>query len=453
MSKTIIWFRQDLRLTDNPALHEAASGAILPLYINDTENAARPLGGASQVWLHHSLGKLNKSLNEHLLIRSGDPLTIIESLVKKLGIERICWNRCYEPWQIARDKKIKKMLQEQGVEVVSCNGSLLWEPWQIKKSDQTHYRVFTPFYKACLKEENKLRSILPRPKRLTYLKHDQPLQTIESLDLLPKKDWHEKIIRYWDTGEKAALDRLDEFLDNDVDHYEKARDFPALQATSRLAPHLHWGEISPMQAWYAAESCGRNAAGFIRELYWREFSYYILYHHPTLPKKNLQPKFDDFPWRKNKKYFDAWKTGKTGYPIVDAGMRELWETGYMHNRVRMITASFLVKNLQIHWREGESWFWDCLMDADLANNCSGWQWVAGCGVDAAPFFRIFNPVTQSQKFDPKGEYIRRYLPELAQLSDKEIHEPWKATAEVDYPEPIVDLKQSREIALSLYKKL
>lgn len=453
-NRAIHWFRQDLRLADNPALFDAAQkGQLLPLYIFEENN---DMGAASKWWLHHSLASLDKSLKGKLTILQGDPLTILKELTVQHKISAIHWNRCYEPWRIERDKKIK---EELGI-CKSFNGSLLWEPWEIKKTDGTPYKVFTPFYtKGCLAAPPP-REPLPSPK-LNIIDFDHK----EELNLLPTTSWDKQFRPHWHIGEKGAHTRLDAFLSNGIQNYKEGRNYPAQENVSRLSPHLHFGEISSNQVWYAAHmtSDNQNVECFCSELGWREFSYSLLYHNPDLPHKNLQKKFDTFPWRKSGKDFTSWTKGQTGIPIVDAGMRELWETGYMHNRVRMIVASFLVKNLLLDWRLGEAWFWDCLVDADLANNSASWQWVAGSGADAAPYFRIFNPVTQGQKFDPDGIYTKKYVPELERLPIKYLFNPWEAPEKdlakarvilgKTYPYPIVDLKTSRERALSAFKSL
>jgi len=461
----IHWFRQDLRVSDNPALSEAAqSGRVLPIYIFDDKYAGdHAMGAASRVWLHHSLISLNKTLGGHLAIFKGDPVAIIKQLLEEHDVGSVHWNRCYEPWRMKRDAKIKAMLQEMGVDVHSQNGSLLWEPWAIQKKDGTPYRVFTPFYrKGCLMAAAP-RQPLDIPE-LSFEKIKKP-QSVDALALLPERSWSNSMIGHWDIGEEAAQQRLHDFLQSGVEHYKEGRNFPAKQHVSRLSPHLHFGELSPNQAWYAARAAGDSDQidCFCSELGWREFSYSLLYFNHELPKKNLQSKFDAFPWKKSKKHLQAWQQSQTGIPIVDAGMRELWQTGYMHNRVRMIVGSFLVKNLLLDWRAGEAWFWDCLVDADLASNSASWQWVAGCGADAAPYFRIFNPVTQGEKFDPQGEYTRQFVPELKGLPDKWLFKPWEAPEEVlaqagivlgeTYPEPIVDIKASRQLALEAFASL
>lgn len=462
----IHWFRQDLRLADNPSLYEASSkGTLLPIYILDDANADKhTMGGASRCWLHHSLTSLNESLEGKLSLYKGDAQEILETLLCEHDIASVNWNRCYEPWRMERDSHIKEMLKAKEVEVHSYNGALLWEPWQIKKDDGTHYKVFTPFYrKGCLNAETP-REPLPKPSHLK-LYHDPQSLSVEELDLLPDIAWDKPLISHWDISEEGAHNRLHHFMENGIRHYKDGRNLPAKPYVSRLSPYLNFGEISPYQAWHAATHSGddKHVDHFCSELGWREFSYSLLYYYPDLPRSNLQKKFDHFPWVDNAKHLKAWQKGETGIPMVDAGMRELWKTGYMHNRVRMIVGSFLVKNLLLHWHHGEAWFWDCLFDADLANNSASWQWIAGCGADAAPYFRIFNPVTQGKKFDSDGEYVRQYIPELSQLPNQYLFSPWEAPQEAldeagirlgkDYPHPIVDLKESREQALKAFESL
>jgi deoxyribodipyrimidine photo-lyase len=467
LPKAIHWFRQDLRLSDNPALFEAASkNSILPIYILDDKNSKElSMGGASRFWLHHSLKSLNANLDNHLSIYHGDPLEIILDILDRLDIKEIFWNRCYEPWRIKRDTNIKKKLELKGIKVNTLNGSLLWEPWTIKKGDGTPYKVFTPYFrKGCLLSEEPRKPISP-PMNLDLFYDNNSLEDINALSLLPSTKWDIKMKSFWNIGELGANNRLAEFLNNGVENYKEGRNIPSKPFVSRLSPHLHFGEISPNQAWYAAKKKGddTNIDHFCSELGWREFSYTQLYFNPELPKKNLQSKFDLFPWDKDERKLIAWQKGQTGIPMVDAGMRELWITGAMHNRVRMVVGSFLVKNLLLHWHHGERWFWDCLVDADLASNSASWQWIGGCGADAAPYFRIFNPVTQGQKFDPDGEYIRKYIPEISKLPNKYLFNPWEAPQEEldragvvigkDYPKPIIDLKLSRQNALEAFKSL
>ncbi len=465
--RSIVWFRQDLRLRDNPALSAAAQdGDVTPIFILDDDAADEwKIGGASRIWLHHSLEALNASLDGKLSIYSGNALEVLDDIIERTGITGVYWNRCYEPWRIKRDKEIKKRLIEDDIAVHTFNGSLLWEPWQVTKSDGSPYRVFTPFYrKGCLNAAPP-RAPLPKPKKI-QLVSDEGAHGLVALSLLPTKiRWDETIVNAWRFGEQAATKVLDEFLETGLNGYKQGRNFPAQKNVSRLSPYLRWGEVSPNQAWHAARSVGDNedVDNFCSELGWREFSYSLLYHFPDLPSKNFQPKFDHFPWEKNDRMLEAWRRGLTGVPIVDAGMRELWRTGYMHNRVRMIVASYLIKNLKIDWREGQKWFWDTLVDADLANNSASWQWVAGSGADAAPYFRIFNPVTQAEKFDHEATYIRENVPELSRLEGKDIFAPWNAdektlkdagvTLGENYPRPLVDLKQSREDALAAFRSL
>jgi deoxyribodipyrimidine photo-lyase len=322
--------------------------------------------------------------------------------------------------------------------------------------------VFTPFYKNAVAELPSPRTPLPVPSKIDFYPENVSRLTINGLKLLPNHPWSEKLTPYWQMGEDNAHQRLEDFIDEGLNHYKQGRDFPALNNVSRLSPHLHFGEVSPHQVWHAARLAepSKDQEHFMRELGWREFSYHLLYHFPDLPEKNFNNRFDRFPWKENNEFLKRWQQGQTGFPLVDAGMRELWQTGYMHNRVRMVVGSFLVKNLLLHWHHGEAWFWDTLLDADLANNSASWQWVAGCGADAAPYFRIFNPCTQGEKFDPQGKYTRKFVPELAKLPDKYLYHPWDAPAEVlkeagitlgeTYPEPMVDLKASRDRALAAY---
>lgn len=485
---TIVWFRQDLRITDNSALSEAAAcGAVLPVYILDDINAAEwAMGGASRWWLHQSLTALNQSLHGKLLVLKGDPLALMPALARLVNASQVMWNRCYEPWRVQRDKRLKELLQEQGTQTRSFNGSLLWEPWQVLKEDQTPYKVFTPYFRrGCMKAAEPARP-LPAPSRLDLF---DPLPAltepqadtgslqiggrfadagIKALQLLPQIAWDGGLQQRWQVGEAAAQRRLARFLENGIHGYKEGRNFPAKEHVSGLSPHLHFGEISPRQVWHEALGAGLTGGFendldcFQSELGWREFSYALLFHNPSLPRRPIQTRFENFPWQKNSPPLKAWQRGETGIPLVDAGMRELWQTGYMHNRVRMVVGSFLVKNLLTHWHEGEDWFWDCLVDADLASNSASWQWIAGCGADAAPYFRVFNAVTQSERFDANGAYLRRYLPELSKLPDKYIHTPFTAPDNIlraagvslddNYPRPVVDLKKSREAALLAFKQ-
>ena len=466
-SVSIFWFRQDLRLADNPALIQAArSGRLLPIYIYDNVNPGPNLPGAARrCWLHHSLQALDRQLGGKLRLYRGDPLDILARLTAGLANASVYWNRCYEPWQIQRDRGIKLHLKQCGIPCHSSNGSLLWEPWQVHKADGAPYQVFTPFYRnGCLQSEAP-RLPLSEPQEIVFCDEVRGDCSLEDLNLLPPHPWHQQLAAEWTISEQGAKQRMQAFVNQGLSLYRAGRDYPATPATSGLSPYLHQGQLSPNQIWYAAAARGDedNTAHLQRELVWREFSYGQLYHQPHLPTQNLRPNLDGFPWRDCTDELRRWQQGQTGHPLVDAGMRELWHTGYMHNRVRMVVASFLVKNLMLHWKHGERWFWDCLVDADLASNSANWQWVAGCGADAAPYFRIFNPATQGKKFDAEGQYTRQWIPELGQLPSKYLFQPWTAPDSAlkqagvklgsNYPLPIIDLKSSRERALAAYKQL
>lgn len=453
MKPVIVWFRQDLRLGDNPALSFAAKNGqpVICLFVLDDQTAGDwKWGGASRWWLHHSLAALDKSLDGKLVLRRGDGAKVIQALARETGADTVVWNRCYEPFAVTRDKKLKGDLTEDGITVQTFNGSLLHEPWVLKTGGGTPFRVFTPFWKAMRTKEMAQPLASPRKLDLQMARSE----TLKDWELLPAKpNWAKNFD--WVPGEKAAQAALYDFLD-DIKDYGRARDLPDRDGTSRLSPHLHWGEISPRQIWHAVTTHGHSGGSetFLKELGWREFCTQLLFHNPALPEQPLDKRFEKFPWRKSAKDLAAWKEGQTGIPIVDAGMRQLWQTGWMHNRVRMIVASLLIKHLGIHWREGQAWFWDTLVDGDLANNSANWQWVAGCGADAAPFFRIFNPVLQGEKFDPRGEYVRRFVPELKAMPDKFIHKPWAAPQPPrGYPAPIVDLAAGRDRALAAFQAL
>ena len=467
----IFWFRQDLRIVDNPGLSKSLkSDKVLPIYIlDDTNSNDFAMGAASRWWLHNSLRELNKNLDNKLSLHKGDPLEILESLSSRFNIKGIFWNRCYEPWRIERDKKIKSKFIEKDIIVETFNSALLWEPWEILKSDNTPYKVFTPYYrKGCLMSEAP-RKPLSAPNLNTLFEDKENILQLDDLNLLPRIKWYKEMEKLWEPGEKGAHKKLESFLSDGLLGYKEGRNFPSKKNVSQLSAHMHFGEISPNQVWHRAKlkkdlpGIEKDLDHFLSELGWREFSYNLLFHFPELPRENLQKKFDNFPWIDNEILFDKWKKGLTGYPIVDAGMRELWQTGYMHNRVRMIVGSFLVKNLLLHWHKGEKWFWDCLIDADLASNSASWQWVAGSGADAAPYFRIFNPILQGKRFDPDGSYIKKFIPELEQLPSKYLFSPWEAPIEVlseanielgsDYPEPIVDLIKSRDRALEAFSTI
>ncbi|MGM9451970.1 cryptochrome/photolyase family protein [Legionella bozemanae] len=466
MPIALVWFRQDLRLNDNPAFIEACSQHqfVLPLYIYDEKSSV--LGEAQAWWLHHSLTALSNSLGQlglNLILHKGNPLEILLDLAKKLSVSSVYWNRCYEPFAISRDKKIKATLMESGIEVQSFNGSLFHEPWTIKNKNGDFFKVFTPYWKYCRQflHIKPAISLTHRPNRIEVQSDE-----LQEWKLLPALNWAKRFPDYWSPGEKGAQNKLKEFIHHHLNGYKKNRDFPAKNATSRLSPHLHFGEISPWTILRAIElvkldpNCDlASAEHFLAELGWREFSVYLLYHFPNLPYTNFKSQFDAFPWHNEEQLLVRWQNGLTGYPIIDAGMRELWATGYMHNRVRMIAASFLTKGLLIDWRWGADWFLDTLVDADLANNSTSWQWVAGCGADATPYFRIFNPVLQSQKFDPDGVYIRQWVPELFKCKSQSIHAPWEAAdssqiyLSTNYPKPLINHYEARARALTYYNQL
>ncbi|MEX1827001.1 deoxyribodipyrimidine photo-lyase [Luteibacter sp. CQ10] len=465
MTTAIHWFRRDLRLADNPALAAAASAheRVVPLYIHapDEEGEWKP-GAASRWWLHHSLLALDASLRRHhgaLQVLHGGSLDALRAAIQATGATTVYANRLYEPAVLRRDKAVFRALEDDGIDVLTYNAALWCEPWEIATKQDEPYRVFTPFWRNLRPRIDTAPVEEPSPLKLAGLPRSA---TVADLGLLPALDWA-KGFDEWTPGETGAREMLDLFADDAVAHYVEGRDLPARHGTSRMSPHLHWGEISPRQiAAGLLERLGRrrNAADiepYLRQLGWREFGHHLLYHFPKTPKENFNPRFDGFRWAKRDTHaLRRWKRGLTGIPIVDAGMRELWATGWMHNRVRMLVASFLTKNLRQHWLLGERWFHDTLVDADLANNAMGWQWVAGSGADAAPYFRIFNPVTQSEKFDPDGAYIRRWVPELAKAPGRLVHAPWEDEAFLKrsgYPAPLVDLKESREAALTAYQGL
>jgi len=468
-SISIFWFRQDLRISDNPGLLEASRlGVVLPIYIlDDLAPIPYKIGGATRIYLHYALEHLNESLDGKLNIYKGNPREILEQLCNQYDVIKIFWNRCYEPWYLKNDTLLEKDLRERNIHYSVSNRSYLWSPNEVTKDYGSYYKVFSAYKKKAYTIQP------PRPceikPNLICINDLSNSTGLNDRHLKSQNAWEDKIKKYWSVGEKSAQEKLDSFIENALSGYKKGRDYPGANHTSGLSAHLHFGEISPHQIWESIRTKGQALSApedvehFLSEIVWREFSSYLLYHFPGLPSDNFQSQFNDFPWKHNRDFFHAWKKGVTGYPIVDAGMRELWETGYMHNRVRMIVASFLVKNLMIHWHEGRDWFWDCLIDADLANNSSGWQWVAGSGVDASPYFRIFNPITQAEKFDEEGQYIRKFIPELAHMPNKYLFCPWEAPSAVlkaagvildrSYPLPIVDIKESRQKALSAYHTL
>lgn len=459
----IFWFRQDLRLEDNPGLWAACREGrpLIAVYIWSPEEEGHwPYGAASQWWLHHSLEALMAS-GVQLIIRQGPALSVLQDLIKESGADAVYWNRRYEPWAIKRDANVERSLRKSAIDAQTFNSALLFEPYSIFNKRGKPFQVFTPFWSTCLKQLP-LRKSFGLSKITPFTKSLKTLPLAE-LGLLPKIHWDKGIAKQWRPGEVEALKVLRRFLDNDVQSYAVARDFPALDdSVSHLSPYLHFGEISPVTVWSHTEKHPHSEC-YLRQLGWREFAHHLLVHFPHTTEKPLRVPFENFPWIHDQAVLNKWQKGMTGYPFVDAGMRQLWTTGWMHNRVRMVVGSFLVKHLLLSWVEGEKWFWDTLVDADAANNCMGWQWVAGSGADAAPYFRIFNPITQGEKFDPEGEYVRKWVPELAKLPNTLIHKPWEATylelreADIelgrDYPYPIVDHAKARERALKALKSI
>ncbi len=471
MSQALIWFRRDLRLDDNPALQAAlrAGHEPVPVYIHapDEEDPWAP-GAASRAWLHRSLLALDADLRargSRLVIRRGESLAELEKLIAETRAEALHWNRLYEPASIARDTRIKQGLKSRGLAVESHNAALLVEPWNVETGQGDPYRVFTPFWKNA-RQRLDPKSPPPAPARLAEVPTRLAGLGVEDLKLEPQAPgprWDAGFWGDWQPGEAGAAELLDAFLDGAASGYKEQRNYPDRIATSKLSPHLHFGEISPRRIVSAVLARQWPAAvqpdidHFLSELGWREFSHHLLYHFPHTAQENLNPKFEEFRWATpDPQHLAAWQRGRTGVPIVDAGMRELWHTGWMHNRLRMVVGSFLTKNLRYHWKHGADWFWDTLLDADLPNNTQGWQWTAGTGADAAPYFRIFSPIAQAQKFDASGKYIRRWVPELAKLPDDALAAPWEQPELLrrlapDYPiRPIVDLKASREAALAAY---
>jgi deoxyribodipyrimidine photo-lyase len=467
----LVWFRRDLRLTDQPALHAALGNAdrVVPVYIHaPDEDAPWQPGAASRWWLHHSLIALSSALerrSSRLIVRSGPSLQTLQALIRESGATMVAWCRLYEPAARERDAKLAVALAEAGIEVRECVGSVTFEPGSLLNAQQLPYRVFTPFWRAAQAALDGMSPPSRAPSKLPPVASNLHSTDMESLDLLPRVAWDAGLKQTWTPGEAGAHRRLKAFVD-EIAHYRVGRDRPDRPGTSRLSPHLHFGEIGPRQILTELHAHGRQSqsiATFRKELGWREFAHHLLYHFPETHDRPLDRRYEALRWSRNQAALRAWQRGATGFPIVDAGMRELWHTGWMHNRIRMIAASLLTKNLRIDWRSGARWFWDTLVDADLANNTLGWQWTAGCGADAAPYYRIFNPVLQAERFDPHRAYVRRWVPELARLPDRWIHRPWEAPEDVldaanvqlgkTYPRPIVDLKRSREAALEAYEQV
>lgn len=464
---SIIWFRQDLRLADNPALQDACKKFPLLAIVSATKNQITTQGLSSNWWHYHTLKDLNQSLDNKLNFYNLDPIKIIQQLMHTYTIAQVSWNSVFEPAAILQERELIVQLEKMNIAYKFYSSNMLWDPKTVLKDDGTAYKVFTPFYRnGCLSQATP-RKPTQQPDTMILIKDDQNQTTLDDLfaDVtINQRTYLEKI---WQPTEKAAHQKLDIFIKNHIQGYEHNRDFPAMQGSSQLSAYLHFGQLSPAQVWFAvatSKALNNDIDCFLKQLGWREFSYNLLYHNPQLDTKNYLTKFDNFPWiQPDIKILQAWQSGQTGYPIIDAGMRELATTGYMHNRVRMLVASFLVKNLMIDWRYGKDWFWQHLVDADLANNSASWQWVAGSGADAAPYFRIFNPILQSKKFDIDGTYIKKFIPEVAKLPAKYIHQPWLAPAHIlqqagiilgkNYPHPIIDITSSYHRAMQAYKQL
>lgn len=462
-----MWFRRDLRLADNPALHAAAATGlpVIPVFIWVPEEDSPPPGAASRWWLHQSLLQLDRSLRakgSRLVIRRGPAAETLLQLAAECRVRRIFQNRVYEPSALKLDPLLQSGLKSQGISLETFNGSLLFEPGSIRTTTGGPFQVFTPFWNALRNRQGEIRPTVETPGVLPPLSPWPKTLSISELELEPKIDWAAGIRAAWSPGEESARAALRSFAQAPVQNYAAGRDRTDRDGTSRLSPHLHFGEISPIRIWHAV-SGKAGSESYLRQLAWREFAYHLLREHPHTLTEPFNPQFRHFPWRSNAHRLKAWQQGRTGYPFVDAAMRQLWTTGWMHNRARLVVASFLVKHLLIPWQQGAAWFLDTLVDADLANNTMSWQWVAGCGVDAAPYFRIFNPVLQGEKFDPAGEYVRRWVPELRDLPAEWIHQPWaappliRAAAGVslgkNYPFPIVDHAEARAAALSALEEM
>ncbi len=469
---SIVWLRRDLRLRDNPALYRAAAlGPVLPVYIHAPEEEGNHATGAAGAWwLHCALRELQQELkacsSRLLILRGEDSLAVLRRLIRDTDAAAVFWNRRYEPAGIQVDRRVKAALREDGIRAESFPGNLLREPWEVQRKDGGSFRAFTPFWRASHRLPPPA-TPLPAPQLEPPAHWPDSLEPDE-LELLPRIPWYRGFESCWQPGEQGANTALDIFVRNQLSGYAGHRDLPGTPGTSRLSPHLHFGELSPRQVWAAVHASRQydsdSATTFLSELGWREFAHHLLYYHPQMPDTPLDRRFEEFPWAEEQEGpLQTWQQGQTGIPIVDAGMRELWHTGWMHNRVRMIVGSLLTKNLRIPWQRGERWFRDTLVDADLASNSMGWQWVQGCGADAAPYFRIFNPVRQGERFDPDGTYVRRWVPELARLPTGNLHAPWDAsvctlrkagvTLGETYPEPLVDLGTSRKAALDAYQTI
>ena len=476
MSNTTLYlFRNDLRLKDNPALSAACNAGqpVLLLFIFDDIDKNWGMGSASRWWLHHSLQSLSSSVEKQggrVILRKGNTISILDEIINQANVNKLYFSRTYEPAQRKIEENIYSNFQDK-IKIKRFGSYLLFEPEQIRTGNDQPYKVFTPFWKTCLKqlEPHISKQNFSELKILSRLKIKY--DDLNNWCLLPTKpDWAEGLRNKWQPGEVGAHNTLKEFIQTGLLNYDEDRNRPDRLGTSCLSPYLHFGEIAPVRIWHEVKQhIDQNKRGtksgmaYLRELGWRDFSTHLLYNWPDFPELPFRPEYKKFPWKKNKKALRVWQKGQTGYPIIDAGMRQLWHTGWMHNRVRMIVASFLVKHLLIHWRDGEDWFWETLVDADLANNSVSWQWIAGSGADAAPYFRIFNPILQGKKFDPNGDYVRHWVAEVANLPNQYIHEPWRANDEVlskaelklnrDYPAPIIDHDIGRKRALEAYREL
>lgn len=472
MKKCIIWLRKDLRLHDHPGFAQAIEQGyeIIPIYIWDESEHRWQEGGASRWWLHHALVDLQDQVSKlggkvfiHPIEKGYTVSDFLIKLIKQYGADAVYWGRRYEPEIVERDQSIKALLKEDGYDVCSFNNHLMFEPHTVENKSGKHFKVFTPFWKHCLiREVEGLTEISTEQWANANWCNVPSRETVEDLELLPNIPWDKEFYKLWKPQRKEGLARLAEMVKSKYKTYNDQRDIPSMDGTSQLSPYLQWGQISAREVYHAFSQSYTEAAekGYLRQLFWREFSYHLMFNEPHTPEKPLRPEYEQFPWENNEVFLTAWKKGQTGFPIVDAGMRQLWQTGWMHNRVRMIVGSLLVKHMLQDWREGASWFWDTLVDADLANNTMGWQWIGGSGADASPYFRIFNPIIQGEKFDPDGSYVRKYCPELKDVPNAYLHKPWEmpelelAAAGVilgkTYPEPVISHQEGREKALAAY---
>ncbi len=465
---TIVWLRNDLRLIDNPALYHAAqNGAVIPVFIYDPDAMDRDYGAAQKWWLHHALASLKDDFKKHgvnFIIKQGDSLSILTDIIEKTNAKGVYWNRSYEARSIERDSHIKEILKDRDIDAQSFKANVLFEPWTIKNGSGDNYKVFTPFWKACRSDESVIGDALPTPDMNGF----SVGITNDDLDFIPDIRWDQKMEDDWDISEDGAWKRMNHFFENGLPKYKDGRDIPSQDYTSRLSPYLRFGMLSPRSIWHethtyvaANDVAERDYNHFLSEVGWREFSFHLLYHYPEMKSQPLQTRFEKFPWKHDTDTLKRWQKGQTGYPMVDAGMRQLWQTGWMHNRIRMLVGSLLVKHLLHSWTDGEAWFWDTLVDACPANNTAGWQWIGGCGADAAPYFRIFNPITQGDKFDAYA-YVREFVPELKNIPDKYLFNPWEApegdlkmagvTLGDNYPKPIIDHSEGRDQALEAFKE-